>query len=232
MPCTHCMAFELPAQQVQGHRLSGSLLWDYATISIYVGAFIFHALKSRLPYRDIKVLEINGDSRGEMVTALLFLAAVGCLISLTAAQQAGCSNIPTSAQVAILIAHNYLGSGQGSLATITLQSSPFGYRVVCSSSSGVRNQYRFVSIVAYYTTSDGAVSPPGVPIYGQFEFECIDSAWSSTSSLSDNPSKDRTMLLAGSAAITANSTTNCAYCLKQSVSSPERVSDDTNHCSG
>ena len=56
-----------------------------------------------------------------MVTALLFLAAVGCLTSLTAAQQAGCSNIPTSAQVATLIAQNY-GSGQGSqLPTITLR---------------------------------------------------------------------------------------------------------------
>ena len=166
-----------------------------------------------------------------MVTALLFLAAIGCLTSLTAAQQAGCSNIPTSAQVAILIAQNYAGFGQGSPATITLQSSPFGYRVVCSSSSGVRNQYRFVSIVAYYTTSDASLSPQGIPIYGQFEFECVNSAWSATSTLLDILLYDRTMLSAGSAAITANITTNCAYCLKPSVS-PERVSDSTNHCSG
>ena len=36
-------------------------------------------------------------------------AAVGCLTSLTAAQQVGCSNIPTSIQVATLIAQNYAG---------------------------------------------------------------------------------------------------------------------------
>ena len=167
-----------------------------------------------------------------MVTALLFVAAVGCLTSLTAAQQAGCSSFPTNTQVATLISQNYLGNGQGLAPTITLETSPFGYRVVCLSSSGFRNQYRFVSIVAYYTTSDAAVSPPGVPIYGQFEFECVNSAWSATSTLLETPTTDRTTLSAGSAAITANITTNCAYCLKQSVSSPERVSDDTNHCSG
>ena len=155
-----------------------------------------------------------------------------CCASLTKAQpQAGCSNIFTSSQVTDLISRNYVGFGQGTPPTIVLQS-PFGYRVVCSSSSGIRNQYRFVSIVANYTTSDGAVSPPGVPIYGQFEFECVSSAWSATSALLDNPSKDRTLLPEGSAAITANITTNCAYCLKQSVSTPERMSDDTNHCSG
>ena len=162
---------------------------------------------------------------------LLFVAAVGCLTSLTEAQQPGCSSFPTNTQVATLIAQNYLGNGQGSVQII-LQTSPFGYRVVCSSSSGIRNQYRFVSIVAYYTTSDGAVSPPGVAIYSQFEFECVNSAWSATSLLLDSTSKDRTMLSAGSAAINANITTNCAYCLKKSVSSTERVSDDTNHCSG
>ena len=155
-----------------------------------------------------------------------------CCSSLTKAQQPGCSSVPTSTEVETLIAQNYVGAGQGTPPTIVLQTSPFGYRVVCSSSSGIRNQYRFVSIVAFYTTSDGAVSPPGVPIYGQFEFECVSSAWSATSTLLDTTSKDRTLLPEGSAAITANTTTNCAYCLKQSVSSPERVSDDTNHCSG
>ena len=164
---------------------------------------------------------------------MTFLAVVllHCCSSLTEAQQAGCSSLPTSTQVATLIGENYLGFGQGVAPTITLQTSPFGYRVVCSSSSGFRNQYRFVSIVAYFTTSDASVSPPGVPIYSQFEFECASSTWSATSSLLDNPSKDKTDLSANSAAITANSTTNCAYCLKPSVS-PERVSDDTNHCSG
>ena len=165
---------------------------------------------------------------------MTFLAVVllHCCSSLTEAQQAGCSSLPTSTQVATLIGQNYLGFGQGLAPTIMLQTSPFGYRVVCSSSSGFRNQYRFVSIVAYYTTSDASVSPAGVPIYGQFEFECASSAWSVTSSLLDNPSKDRTALSANSAAITANITTNCSYCLKRSVSSTERVSDDTNHCSG
>ena len=165
---------------------------------------------------------------------MTFLAVVllHCCYSLTEAQQAGCSSLLTSTQVATLIGQNYAGSGQGVAPTITLQTSPFGYRVVCSSSSGFRNQYRFVSIVAYYTTSDASLSPTGAPIYGQFEFECVSSAWSATSTLLDNPSKDRTMLSAGSPAINANITTNCSYCLKRSVSSPERVSDDTNHCSG
>ena len=166
-----------------------------------------------------------------MVTALLFVAAVGCLTSLTAAQQAGCSSFPTNTQVATLISQNYVGNGQGLAPTITLETSPFGYRVVCSSSSGFRNQYRFVSIVAYYTTSDASVSPVGVPIYGQFEFECVNSVWSATSTLLENPTTDRTTLSAGSAAITANITTNCSYCLKRSASNV-RVSDDTNHCSG
>ncbi|KAL5493368.1 hypothetical protein EMCRGX_G014542 [Ephydatia muelleri] len=114
---------------------------------------------------------------------------------------------------------------------IILETSPFGSRVVCSSSSGIRDQYRFVSIVAYFTTSDASVSPPGVPVYGQFEFECVNSAWSASSTLLDSTSKDRTMLSAGSAAINATITTNCAYCLKQIGSTPERMSDDTNHCS-
>eukprot|EP00731_Ephydatia_muelleri_P010811 Em0005g1397a len=167
-----------------------------------------------------------------MFVTFLAVVLLQCCSSLTKAQpQPGCSSVPTSTEVETLIAQNYVGAGQGMLPTILLQTSPFGYRVVCSSSSGIRNQYRFVSIVAYYTTSDAGVSPPGVPIYGQFEFECVSSAWSATSTLLDNPLKDRTTLSAGSPAITANITTNCAYCLKQSVNSPERVSDDTNHCS-
>ena len=168
-----------------------------------------------------------------MFATFLVVVLLHCCSSLTEAQpQPGCSSVPTSTQVTTLIAQNYAGSGQGTPPTILLQTSPFGYRVVCSSSSGIRNQYRFVSIVAYYTTSDANVSPPGVPIYGQFEFECVSSAWSATSTLLDQTSKDRTLLSAGSAAITANITTNCSYCLKQIGSTPERVSDDTNHCSG
>eukprot|EP00731_Ephydatia_muelleri_P010821 Em0005g1407a len=152
-----------------------------------------------------------------------------CCASLTEAQQSGCSNLPTSTQVATLIGQNLAGGGQSpNPPIITLQTSPFGYRVVCSSSSGFRNQYRFVSIVANYTSSDQI--EPG-PLYGQFEFECVSSAWSVTSDLLGTTSTDRTTLSASSAAITANITTNCAYCLKQSVSSNIRVSDDTNHCS-
>ena len=156
-----------------------------------------------------------------------------CCASLTKAQpQPGCSSLPTSTEVPVLIAQNFAAGGQlPNPPTITLQASPFGYRVVCSSSSGKRDQYRFVSIVANYTTSDAMVSPAGVPIYGQFEFECVNSAWSATSSLLEATSTDRTVLSAGSAAITANITTNCAYCLKRSASNV-RVSDDTNHCSG
>eukprot|EP00731_Ephydatia_muelleri_P010828 Em0005g1414a len=170
-----------------------------------------------------------------MFATFLVVVLLHCCSSLTKAQpQPGCSSVPTSTEVETLIAQNFAAGGQSqNPPTITLQSSPFGYRVVCSSSSGFRNQYRFVSIVANYNTSDANVSLPGVAIYGQFEFECVSSAWSATSSLLqlDTTSKDRTTLSAGSPAITANITTNCSYCLKQSVNSPERVSDDTNHCS-
>eukprot|EP00731_Ephydatia_muelleri_P010814 Em0005g1400a len=176
----------------------------------------------------------------QMFATFLVAVLLHCCSSLAEAQpQSGCSSLPTSTQVETLIAQNYAGGGQSmNLPTVTLQTSPFGYRVVCSASSGFRNQYRFVSIVANFTTSGPyAVNPPGegVLIYGQFEFECVTTGavtdWSATSSLLDTTSKDRTILSAGSAAITANITTNCAYCLKQSVSSTERVSDDTNHCS-
>ena len=173
----------------------------------------------------------------QMFATFLVVVLLHCCSSLTKAQQPGCSSVPTSTEVETLIAQNFAAGGQSqNPPTIRLQSSPFGYRVVCSSSSGFRNQYRFVSIVANYNTSDANVSLPGVAIYGQFEFECVSSAWSATSSLLqlNTTSKDRTTLSAGSPAITANITTNCAYCLKKSVnvSSPERESNDTNHCSG
>ena len=153
------------------------------------------------------------------------LLALGCLTSLTVA--AGC-NIPNSAQVKDLISANFAGTGQGSAPpTIVLQTAPegFTYRVVCASSSGVRNQYRFVSIVAYYTKDGGG------PVYGQFEFECVNSVWSATSIFLENTEFNRiTNLTSTSAAVSANNRTDCGYCLNPTFSSPPRSTDTVNHC--
>ena len=144
---------------------------------------------------------------------------------LTTAQQAGCSGPPSSTQVQSLIASN-LNDPQGT-ATITLQS----FRVVCLSSSGIRNQYRFVSIVANYSANEGT------PQYGQFEFECDAStsninAWSSTGNLLDLARFNRVNLTANSSAINATNRTDCAYCLNSGSMSPPRFTDTVNHCSG
>ena len=157
---------------------------------------------------------------------VLIFGALVCLASLTVAQQAGC-NLPNSAQVEDLISANFAGTGQGSIApTIVLQTAPegFTYRVVCASSSGIRNQYRFVSIVVYYTNN-------GVgPVYGQFEFECVNSVWSATSTFLENTVFDRTTLTSTSAAVSANNRTDCGYCLNPTFSSPPRSTDAVNHC--
>ena len=170
-----------------------------------------------------------------MIRISFFLSLLAhCALSPSAAQQMGCSASFTASQVAALIASNYAGTGQGSLPpTITLQLSPEGlsYNVVCAASSGVRDQYRFVSIVAYFTTSDANVSPPGVPIYRQFEFECVNSVWSATSSFLENTVFDRTTLTSTSAAVSANNRTDCGYCLNPIFSSPPRRADTVNHCS-
>lgn len=155
-----------------------------------------------------------------------------CTPPLTYAQQAGCSSSFTNTSVAALIASNYQNDGQGPAPTIVLHTSPAGFtfRVVCLSSSGLRNQYRFVSIVAYFTTSQVSVSPAGVPLYGQFEFECVGSSWSASSPLLDNALFCRTYT---PAAINASIRTDCAYCLKGvSALSPPRSTDSINHCSG
>ena len=163
-----------------------------------------------------------------MLKATLFAFYVSCVATLTTAQQAGCSGPPSESQVQSLIYSNINGA-QGT-ATITLQMSPAGFtfRVVCLSSSGVRNQYRFVSIVAYYTNSN-----TGVTQYGQFEFECVSSVWSDTSPiLGQFTLYNQQTLMANSPAITAANRTDCAYCLNSGFASPPRFTDTVNHCSG
>ena len=157
---------------------------------------------------------------------MLFVGALVCLASLTVAQQAGCNSLPNSAQVENLIAANIRGVGQGSLPVIMLQTAPerFTYRVVCASSSGVRNQYRFVSIVAYYTNNGAG------PVYSQFEFECVNSVWSATSTFLENTVYDITTLSSTSAAVSANNRTDCGYCLNPTFRSPPRSTDTVNHC--
>eukprot|EP00731_Ephydatia_muelleri_P030527 Em0022g41a len=145
--------------------------------------------------------------------SLLAAVLVLCTPPLTNAQQPRCSSSFTNTSVEDLIAQNYQRQ-DGSRPTITLQPSPAGFtfHVVCLSSSGVRNQYRFVSIVAYFTTDDEAVSSAGVPIYGQFEFECVEPFLP--------------------AAINASIRTDCAYCLKPAYPmGPPRSTDPVNHCS-
>ncbi|KAL5459899.1 hypothetical protein EMCRGX_G033288 [Ephydatia muelleri] len=162
--------------------------------------------------------------------SLLAAVLVLCTPPLTKAQQPRCSSSFTNTSVQKLIAQNYQRQ-DGSRPTITLQPSPAGFtfHVVCLSSSGMRNMYRFVSIVAYFTTDDETVSSAGVPIYGQFEFECDGSAWSAMSSLLDHPSTVRTV---PTAAINAAIRTDCAYCLKPAdPMGPPRNTDPFNHCS-
>ena len=50
-------------------------------------------------------------------------------------------------------------------------------------------------------------------MYGQFEFECVNSAWSATSNFLESTSFDRTTLTSTSAAVSANNRTDCGYCL-------------------
>ena len=158
----------------------------------------------------------------------LLLTMLALCFAIVGAQQAGCSGPLSSTQVATLIASNINGP-QGT-ATITLQMSPAGFmfRVVCLSSSGVRDQYRFVSIVAYYTNSN-----TGLTQYGQFEFECGNSGWSATSIiLGLFTLHNQQTLMANSPAITAANRTDCAYCLNSGFASPPRFTDTVNHCSG
>ena len=157
-----------------------------------------------------------------------FVAVVGCLASQIGAQQAGCSGPPSSSTQVVTLLANNLNGPQGT-ATITLQMSPAGFmfRVVCLSSSGIRNQYRFVSIVAYYTNSN-----TGVTQYGQFEFECVNSMWSATSIILDLALYDRQSLKANSPVISATNRTDCFYCLNGLYNSPPRFTDTVNHCSG
>eukprot|EP00731_Ephydatia_muelleri_P019734 Em0012g559a len=163
-----------------------------------------------------------------MITVLV-IALVGCIApSLTAAQQSGCGIPSSNAQVASLIAGNYATPQGTTLPTIVLQTSPqwstLSYRILCLSTSGIRDQYRFVSIVAYYT-KDGQG-----PEYGQYEFECVQSQWSSSSTLLDASQFNRQIRTASSPAINATLRTDCSYCLAPTLSLSYRTSDAINHC--
>ena len=160
---------------------------------------------------------------------MLVIALVGCIApSLTAAQQPGCGIPSSNAQVASLIAGNYATPQGTTLPTIVLQTSPqwstLSYRILCLSTSGIRDQYRFVSIVAYYT-KDGQG-----PEYGQYEFECVQSQWSSSSTLLDASQFNRQIRTASSPAINATLRTDCSYCLAPTLSLSYRTSDAINHC--
>lgn len=162
------------------------------------------------------------------VLLLLSLALVLTPLPLRAQQQ-GCNAPLSNADVEALIASNYATPQATVLPTIKLVTSPVGFRLICLASFGFRNQYRFVSLVAYFTTSDATVSPPGVPIFGQFEFECIGGSWSSTSTLLDASSFNREILSSNAPAINASLRTDCSLCLN-SRRVPNRNTDPINHC--
>ena len=156
--------------------------------------------------------------------AVLFYA----LLPVTISQQPGCSASFSDSQVESLIASSYQTAQATLLPTIVLQNAPqgFAFRTVCLSSSGIRDQYRFVSIVAYYT-KDG-----GTPQYGQYEFECVQSQWTSLSTLLDQKIFNRLPTLASTnPAINASLRTDCSYCLSSEFL-PSRGTDPVNHCKG
>ena len=157
--------------------------------------------------------------------ALLLTLLCGVRSFVGAQTQSGCGSSFTDTQVATLIASNINGA-QGT-ATVALQMSPAGFmfRVVCLSSSGIRNQYRFVSIVAYYSVNGGT------PQYGQFEFECSSpGTWSATSAILGQGLYNYQSLASNAPAITAMNTTACGYCLNSNYLSPPRLSDAVTHC--
>ena len=162
------------------------------------------------------------------------LAVIGVYVAIlwsaprvSLAQQPGCSASFTESQVAILIANSYATPQGTGLPTIVLHDDPqgFRFRVVCLSSSGFRDQYRFVSIVAYYTI-DG-----GEPMYVQHEFECVQSQWAASSSRLDVNHFNRLLLQPTDPAITASVRTDCSYCLSSKILT-SRATDPINHCKG
>ena len=194
-------------------------------LCIYIHVYIYACIESQtsLIYRLYYQLVQKMQTAKPLLLSMLAL----CFANV-GAQQAGCSGpLSSSTQMATLIASNINGP-QGAV-TITLQMSPAGFmfRVVCLSSSGMRNQYRFVSIVAYYSTNGGT------PQYGQFEFECDASAWTPAGNLLDAAIYNRVATLtANSPAINATNRTDCSYCLNSGFMSPPRYTDTVNHCSG
>ena len=162
------------------------------------------------------------------------LAVIGVYVAIlwsaprvSLAQQPGCSASFTESQVAILIANSYATPQGTGLPTIVLHDDPqgFRFRVVCLSSSGFRDQYRFVSIVAYYTIGDGE------PMYVQHEFECVLSQWAASSSRLDVNHFNRLLLQPTDPAITASVRTDCSYCLSSKILT-SRATDPINHCKG
>ena len=152
---------------------------------------------------------------------LLVAVFLHCLSSWARAQEAGCDASFNDLQVAGLIASNLVTTAP----SIVLQTSPagFSFRAVCLSSSGVRDRYRFVSLVVYYSLNGSS------PLYGQFEFECVNSTWSATSSVLSTASQGRVILAADAPAITATVKTDCALCVNYLNG---QLVDSVHHCYG
>lgn len=157
-----------------------------------------------------------------LLTALL----IGCLPSWASAQEGGCNASFTDSLVAGLIASSYVSSVT-TAPSVALKTSPagFSFRPVCLSSSGVRNRYRFVSLVAYYLLNGSSLQ------YGQFEFECVNSAWSATSPILRTAPSGRVILAPDSPALNATVRTDCSLCLNLNYAS-YYMKDPVNHCYG
>ena len=105
-------------------------------------------------------------------------------------------------------------------------------RIVCLASSGARNRYNFVSVVATYTTDTSAD-----PVTAQFEFTCSLPTWFATDSgvLGVNPALNMKFLSAGDPVLTAELRTDCSTCISlthPSVVSLNLTSDEVTHCVG
>ena len=110
-------------------------------------------------------------------------------------------------------------------------------RIVCLASSGARDRYNFVSVVATYTTDTSAD-----PVTAQFEFSCGTSttppSWFATDAgvLGVDASLNMELLSAGDPVLTAELRTDCSTCI--SLTSPIAVNhssltpDDVTHCVG
>ena len=108
--------------------------------------------------------------------------------------------------------------------------------IVCLASSGARDRYNFVSVVATYTTDTSAD-----PVTAQFEFRCGTGAsplWlaSEKGVLGVDPALNMKLLSADDPVLTAELRTDCSTCISLTNPFADRHSsltpDNVTHCVG